>query len=154
MFWLLALKLCGCTTMIPISQIHNIYFSGALVRSLVQRLSVRSSFSRQCVFFFSSFFCFCIFILYFLFQSSFSGRQKRYVCGECVFEAQPLPYNNGTKGNGAPNGTPPVCPGLLKNYTIRFFNWKPPTAFKPPPDSTDSPTARPPESPFDAIYQL
>lgn len=21
--------------------------------------------------------------------------------------------------------TPPMCPGLLKNYTIRFFNWKP-----------------------------
>lgn len=26
----------------------------------------------------------------------------------------------------AANETPPVSPGLLKNYTIRFFNWNPP----------------------------
>lgn len=28
-----------------------------------------------------------------------------------------------------PNRTPPMCPGLLKNYTIRFFNWKSPTIY-------------------------
>lgn len=40
------------------------------------------------------------------------------------------------KSNKPPNRTPPMCPGPLKNYTIRFFNWKPPIkCLKPPPVS-------------------